>query len=96
MTLIDNTFESTNKVDHMICTHNAQIRQVSIWKVLPGGGNGFYIHNTTPYIHPRLDSRIEPKFYDLGSEYVGDISLFVINPIVSKGFALSPGFVLYM
>ena len=24
----------------------------------------FYIHSTTPYIHPRLDSRIEPKFSD--------------------------------
>ena len=24
----------------------------------------FFIHRTTPYIHPRLDSRIEPKFSD--------------------------------
>ena len=30
----------------------------------------FYIHSATLYIHPRLDSRIERKFYDLGSEYV--------------------------
>ena len=29
----------------------------------------FFIHSTTPYIHPRLDSLIEPKFSDchLGS-----------------------------
>ena len=29
----------------------------------------FFIHSTTPYIHPSLDSRIEPKFSDchLGS-----------------------------
>ena len=24
----------------------------------------FFIHSTTPYIHPRLDSRIEPTFSD--------------------------------
>ena len=24
----------------------------------------FFIHSTTPYIHPRLDSRNEPKFSD--------------------------------
>ena len=24
----------------------------------------FFIHSTKPYIHPRIDSRIEPKFSD--------------------------------
>ena len=25
----------------------------------------FFVYNTTPYIHPRLDSRIGPRFPDL-------------------------------
>ena len=34
------------------------------------------MHSTTPYTHPRLDSRIEPKFSDcLQSEALG-ISIF--------------------
>ena len=37
----------------------------------------FSIHSTTPYIHPRLDSGIEPKF----SDWQNDLCVTVLVPI---------------
>ena len=38
----------------------------------------FFIHSTTPYIHPRIDSRIEPKLSDCAHACTLTICMLVI------------------
>ena len=69
MTQIDNKFEPTNRANRMTlsvnkyvtCTHNAQIRQVSIWKVLPGGDNARMQQHGSKYFALRPPPPPDPR-----------------------------------
>ena len=40
------------------------LRKLIFLTPVPANKMQLFIHNTMPYIHPRLDSRIGQRFYD--------------------------------